>query len=73
MGFATTISQTRLTIDPRLLDECYKIWKLRDFRGLPPDPHEVYAMSTARYQVFTWAEIRRWVKDEDKRKAAGAT
>jgi len=72
MGFATFLDNTALTIDPRLLDECYRIWRMREFKGLPPDPYDVVNLSLCSYEVLTWAEIVRFYEDEDKRKALGA-
>jgi hypothetical protein len=69
MGFATTLEHTALTIDLGLLDECLRIWRLRDFRDNPPDPHTVIHMSEARSQVLTLAEIYRWYADAKKRQA----
>ena len=73
MGFATTIEHTALTIHPRLLDECVRIWALRDYKGEPPDPYHVLNISEASRQVLTWAEIVRFYTDEQKRKRVGAT
>jgi hypothetical protein len=70
MGFVTTLANTAITIDPMLLDECDRIWRMSG-NELPPCPYEVAKLSLARYQVITWRGIKRYYEDEPKRKAQG--
>jgi len=70
MGMSTTLNHTAITIDPLLLDECLRIWRVSK-TSLPPSPYEVAMMDVARLEVVTWAEIVRFYEDEDQRKSKG--
>ena len=70
MGVSQFLTHTAITIDPLLLDECERIWRVSG-AALPPSPYEVAMMDISRLQVVTWAEIKRFYADEDERKQKG--
>ena len=71
LGFKTTIRNFGITIDPVLLDECARIWRMSGYQGLPPSPYEVMVMDVARLQVVTYVEILQWEADTEKRRKMG--
>jgi len=73
MGLSQSLpAHTAINLDPILLRECARIWRLSKSE-LPPSPYEVAMMDIARLQVVTWAEIEQFYADEDERKKRGLT
>jgi len=61
---------TGITIDPGILLDCVNEWRMRNFEGAPPDPHEVVLRNTAQQEVVIMANYAEFIRDEPKRLAA---
>ena len=59
-----------VAIDPEILLDCVNEWRMRNFEGAPPDPHEVVLRNTAQQEVVIMANYAEFIRDEPKRLAA---
>ena len=58
-----------VSIDPEILLDCVNEWRMRNFEGAPPDPHEVMLRSTAQQEVVTMTNYVKFIRDEPERQA----
>ncbi len=58
---------TGITIDPGILLDCVNEWRMRNFEGPPPDPHEVVLRNTAQQEVVIMTNFAEFIRDEPKR------
>jgi len=58
-----------ISIDPEILLDCVNEWRMRNFEGSPPDPHEVVLRNTAQQQVVVMTNYVQFIRDEPERQA----